>query len=485
MASHVRRIALIVIALLLLGQAQMADDPTTEDAASQPADGVDKTSRNAGASGAGVSATMSGKPPLPSGLDVAIIPIEGTIYSFTKDSLKRRVDRAINDGAGIIVLEINTPGGVMYDALQISQEIKAIPVPTVAWVNRQAYSAGSLLSAACGRIVMAQPSAIGDCAPVYPGFMTMGATERGKALSPLLQEFRDSARTNGYDYALLHAMCVLGAEVYLVEHKETGERRLVNQIDYKVMVEGKATDEVQPALDLDTLSTDQEYSRVAEPTLTTALDKDRSKWKPVEQLNGQTLPDGRLHDGRQPLTLGQDIAKAIGFSEATINTDTELEKHLGAASVVRVKETWSENLAQFLTRLWVRAILFIIFIVAAFIEFQAPGLGIPGAIAAIALLILLGAPLLIDLAQFWHILVFFIGLILLIVEIIATPTFGILGVVGLVLMIGSLILSAVPNSGTVMPDPSMYNRLVWALVSMLLAVVGGGVGVYAVTKYFG
>ena len=33
-------------------------------------------------------------------------------------------------------------------------------------------------------------------------------------------------------------MCVLGVEVYQIEHPQTGKRQLVNQDDYQVMVEG-------------------------------------------------------------------------------------------------------------------------------------------------------------------------------------------------------------------------------------------------------
>ena len=48
---------------------------------------------------------------LPSGANVAVIKIEGLIYGYTLTSLQRRVDQAIRNGASLVVLELDTPGG--------------------------------------------------------------------------------------------------------------------------------------------------------------------------------------------------------------------------------------------------------------------------------------------------------------------------------------------------------------------------------------
>src|SRR5690606_33345982 len=182
-------------------------------------------------------------PILPAGNRVAINRIEGMIYSFTRDSLHPLVDRALAARATLIVIELDTNGGMVGPALEISRDIKTLPVPTVAWIHNKAYSAGILIASAADRIVMSPASATGDCAPIVPG-QELAPTERAKALSPILEEFRDNAGANGYDYALFHAMCVLGVEVYLVESVDTGARRLVNQADYAVMVQGRSVDDV-------------------------------------------------------------------------------------------------------------------------------------------------------------------------------------------------------------------------------------------------
>jgi len=380
-----------------------------------------------------------------SGATVAVAPVRGPIYGSTRESLERRVDRAIQGGASVIVIEFDTPGGLLDAALDISKYIKSIPVDTVAWINDQAYSAGILLAAACDQIVMSPASATGDCAPINILNSNMGPTERGKALIPLLTEFRDSARRNGYDYALFHAMCTVGVEVYVVEHAQTGERRLVNQVDYAVMVRGESLDDAD-RLDLDQAVSDESFARVAQPSLTVATDADRGAWRPVEKLpSGEVLPMGRLWDGNAPLTLDQTIAHDIGLAKAIVADTNELQQYLNAGSVSYVAETWSYGAAAVLTSWWMRAILVAVLIIGAYVELQAPGLGVPGLLAAVAAALLLGAPYVIGLAEVWHLIVFLIGAMLLVVELVLIPSFGLVGTAGLLLMLLGLAFSVVPS----------------------------------------
>ena len=131
---------------------------------------------------------------LPTGAKVAVVRLEGFIYGYTLQSLEQRSQQAIDRGATLIVVELDTPGGLVSSALDVSRYIKSLPVRTVAWVNDQALSAGILIASACDQIVMAPASLTGDCAPIVPG-QNLAPTERAKALSPILEEFRDSAPT--------------------------------------------------------------------------------------------------------------------------------------------------------------------------------------------------------------------------------------------------------------------------------------------------
>jgi membrane-bound serine protease (ClpP class) len=443
---------------------------------------------------------------LPGGANVAVIPIEGMIYDFTLESLQRRVDRALANGASVIVIEIDTYGGVVTAALDISKYLKdptAVPVPTVAWVNDKAYSAGIIIASACDEIVMSPASATGDCAPIMYG-QNLAPTERAKAYSPIATEFRNSAQSHGYTYATFHAMCVLGIDLYLIENPDTGQRLVVNQADYAVMVEGdkEARDGIRvesqaPAggggggfLTLPGSRDDSGGGTVTTYNLAASNQAgpgDLGNWEPVEVLpSGNRAPGGRIHAGTGMLfTPDATLARDIGLSRATIANDGELQRYLGAASVTRVDPTWSEDLAKFLTQMWVRALLVVILAVGAYLELQAPGLGLPGAVALIALFGLFGAPMIIGLADLWHVLLFLAGLALLVAEVTLTPAFGVLGISGIILMLAALVLSVVPTGGGVLPAAGTWDQATSALLASLIGLVGAAVGLIALVHYFG
>ena len=446
---------------------------------------------------------------LPSGANVAVIPVQGMIYEFTFESLERRVQRALARGASVIVLEIDTYGGVLTAALEISKFLKdptRVPVPTVAWINDKAYSAGIMIAAACDEIVMHPSSATGDCAPIAPG-QNLSPTERAKAYSPVATEFRGSARAHGYEFATFDAMCRLGIDLYLIEHPDTGQRLVVNQADYAAMVRGDSA--ALGGLPVDVADQDNGGASgggvfqlpggvggpatggpsedVTQAQAVQARPDELGRWRPVTVLpSGQSVADGRVHRGEAMLfTPDATLAQDIGLSRATVADEAALSRYLGAASLTRVDQTWSENLAAFLTGFWVRAILIVLLAVGAYLELQAPGLGIPAVVALLALLGLFGAPMIIGLADIWHVLLFAAGLGLLIIEVLTAATFGALGVVGVILMLASLVLAVVPTSGGVVPATGTLGTATTALLTTMVAFVVSAVGVGLMINYFG
>jgi membrane-bound serine protease (ClpP class) len=424
---------------------------------------------------------------IPTGANVAVIRIDGMIYGFTLESLQRRVERALDRGATFIVIELDTPGGIVTDALKISKYIKTLSVPTLAWINNEAYSAGIMIASACDQIVMSKSSATGDCAPIRMG-SDLAPTERAKALSPILEEFRDSATDNGYDYAMFHAMCVLGVEVNLVEHVETGQRRLVNQADYQVMVKGLerdlANEQVEPdAPPPQTIVVEEKSVKVQAPQETgkvsveVATDDDRGKWKLIKQV----------HDGQTLLTVNQTRALEIGLSRKTISRKSELQTWLGAGQVRYIEQSWSEGLVAWLVHPAVRGVLIVALLMGAYMEFQSPGLGLPGAVALTALVVLLGSPFLVGLADFWHVLLFFVGFILLMIEVFVTPGFAVLGALGLLMMFAGLVIGVVPLPGGNfnVPNRVILQQLQTSALFALLGATLGCTGVLLLLHYFG
>jgi len=399
-----------------------------------------------------------------SGRDEAVlIPIHGEINDILAASVKRRVEEAREQGAKTIVFEMNTPGGMVTSALDICHTIKGLPedVRTVAWVRPMALSAGAMISVACREIVMSRTSRIGDCAPIMidptGGLQELPATERAKAESPILQEFRDSAGRNGYNALLLRAMVTVGAEVWWLENLESGQREFVDGAE-----KARRIDEVAAG--------------------------ERS-WKLVEKFSG---PDGREYEVAQPvdqketlLTLSQTEAVGYGLARGIASDEQELSALLGLGGrPMRIEVTGWESFALWLNSTLVRGILLTIFLIGAYLEFQKPGLILPGVVALVALAIFLAAPYAAGLADIWTIVLMVIGLILLAVEIFVLPGFGIAGLLGILFVLAAFLGTFVPPEPGAPPFAVPTLKGTWDMIKRGILVMSASIAVSVVGLLF-
>ena len=124
-----------------------------------------------------------------------IVPInDQMINDVTRDSLRRRVAKAREMGADLIVFELNTPGGMVTSAMAICSDIKDLSdIMTVAWVHPQALSAGAMIAVSCDEIVLSAAGQIGDCAPIMMNPMPRSSTAR--SIISIWSRLRRSAPT--------------------------------------------------------------------------------------------------------------------------------------------------------------------------------------------------------------------------------------------------------------------------------------------------
>lgn len=138
---------------------------------------------------------------------VYVAPIEGIIDLGLAPFVQRVVDEASAAGAAAVVLDINTFGGRVDAAVQIRDALLAAKVPTIAYVNRRAISAGALISLAAEHLVMAQGATIGAATPVMAGGGDGGAKPVSeKTVSYIRKEFRATAETRKRPALIAEAM---------------------------------------------------------------------------------------------------------------------------------------------------------------------------------------------------------------------------------------------------------------------------------------
>jgi membrane-bound serine protease (ClpP class) len=128
---------------------------------------------------------------------VVIVPIEGTVDEGMAHLVERAVDDADASHASALVLDVNTPGGLVGAAFEIRDALFRAQVPTVAYVSQRAYSAGALITLAAKTIVMAPGASIGAAEPI---------PSDPKHVAALRAEFAATADRNHRDANLAAAM---------------------------------------------------------------------------------------------------------------------------------------------------------------------------------------------------------------------------------------------------------------------------------------
>ena len=384
------------------------------------------------------------------GKKTVIIECKEMIDKGLLESIKRRSETAIANGAEILIFEIDTFGGELITALDIWEYFihdLNRRVHTIAYVPTKAISAGALISVACEDIFMRTSTNIGDCAPITPGQKLEGV-EREKVESPTRTYFVTAAKANNYPVALCEAMVTIGHKVYSVTNIKT------NKVEY--------------------------FEEKNLPTDDTLYD--------IE--NKMTIVSEK-----ELLTLGAQDALKYGLCRAVVDDVdaliTFIEKRDNIEiirPIERSATSWSEEMVRWVTSPAVAGVLLMIGMLGVYAEINSPGLGLPGLIAVIAFTVLFGSKFAIGMAQWWEIALFVIGISLLFVEIFITPGFGLFGISGMVIVMIAYFAMMVKNGPGQVPLPA--DAMQWdlfknQLIGSTLGVAGFIVGAAFITRYIG
>ncbi|SMF88560.1 membrane-bound serine protease (ClpP class) [Paenibacillus uliginis N3/975] len=155
---------------------------------------------------------------------VYVIPIEQKIERGLTSFMERGFKEAEEMEAGLIVLEINTPGGRVDQAEKIAKLIKSTQIPTVAYIRGDAASAGSFIALNADKIVMAKGSMIG-AAEMVDG---MGnRVEDAKIVAWWKSKMASAAGANGRETDIAEGMVDINMKV---EMPEIGKTKNIGEI---------------------------------------------------------------------------------------------------------------------------------------------------------------------------------------------------------------------------------------------------------------
>jgi membrane-bound serine protease (ClpP class) len=145
--------------------------------------------------------------------EVYVIPVKGEISKAQFFFIRRGIKEAEAARADAVILDMDTYGGELSAATDMSDALEGTSVPTITYIDTNAGSAGALVSLSTRRIYMAPVSAIGAAAPVDSSGADLPSTMQDKVVSYFSGYYRSVAMKNGYDPDLAEAFISKDAEV--------------------------------------------------------------------------------------------------------------------------------------------------------------------------------------------------------------------------------------------------------------------------------
>lgn len=134
--------------------------------------------------------------------EVYLIPVEEEVERGLSAYLDRALDEAELNGAEAVIFEIHTPGGFVNAAGEIGKRIQNTPLKTIAYINREALSAGAYIALHADEIYFAPGATMGAAAVIDQA----GNAADEKAASAWLAQMASAAESTDRDPIYAKAM---------------------------------------------------------------------------------------------------------------------------------------------------------------------------------------------------------------------------------------------------------------------------------------
>jgi membrane-bound serine protease (ClpP class) len=370
--------------------------------------------------------------PESSGKLVALLQVQDAIGPATSDFIRKGIAHAAEQNAILVVLEMDTPGGLDTAMREIIQAILASPVPVVTYVSPQgarAASAGTYILYASHVAAMAPATNLGAATPV-----AIGGTP---APSPAPEEDPDAPSDEAADD----------------EESESPEP-------------ARAAPEPGTASERKAINDAVAYIRSLAERRGRNSDWAERAVRSAESLSAEAALANGVID-----LIATDIADLLGQldgRELVVDNETRILATTGVA-IERFEPDWRTRFLAVISNPTVAYMLMLLGIYGLIFEGYNPGAIIPGVVGAIAILLALFAFQILP-VNYAGLALIVLGVILMIAEFMV-PSFGALGLGGVVAFIfGSLILVDTDVPGFAVATPLILS-IATAAAALLFGTV--------------
>ena len=337
--------------------------------------------------------------------------------------LIRSILRSRDQDVNLVIVTIDESVGEASGCLAIAQqlaELRQNDVQTVAFVRGDARGAVGIIALACDHLIMSPEATLGGFDDVVNGL------EKDQ-LDQLRPSVKQLAETAEKDWSVMMAMIDPGLVV--TQYRDTqgsGQVRLM---------------------------TNDEWLE---------LGADSKRWKIQDVLS---VSNGLNSKTAERFGLTRFIAEDMGQLQAFYQL-SEPPTRIELSSA----ERWVDQIANFFRN----PVIGLFLLLGAFFfisnEMSAPGLGVPGFLGTLCVVLYFWSHWFGGETQVFEILMFVVGLVFIVLEIFVIPGFGIFGIGGILLVVVSIVLA---GQDFVLP----MNGKDWAQVPYsLMPIIGAGLG---------
>ena len=360
-----------------------------------------------------------------------IIKVEGMVNPFLREFVERNLQQAEKEGANLVILEIDSPGGYVHDSVLLADRLSKLDpkkMRTVAYVPHMAISGAAVIALGCDDIIMHQDAQLGDAGMIKE-------TEAGgqfefapeKQLSPLRESLRRLATAKGRSPALCESMSAKDLQVFKATKRDSGS---------------------------------MSYMTDAE------IQNSEGEW-----IKGAPVPEC---GGGQFLTVAGKRAYELRLASEPVHDFSELKQRLGIPKdklVPIAQTTWVDTLVSVLRSPAVTFLLFMIGILCLYLEAHTTsGIFAIGAIFSFGLFF--WANYMGGTAGWLEVMLFLIGAGLVAIEVFLIPGFGVFGLSGGLAIIASIVLAS--QTFVVPSTNEEFRQLAWSMGTLSSSIVAVG-----------